>query len=111
MSRSSAKGVDAGSDTGCPRLNRSQVHAAHSQGQGVESDEWAFVGLDGHTWGVVPKAMIVAFWKKKLLAQTLLHHASQGVEQGRPLNNLYQQWKGAILGLTAAQSSLQLLLI
>ena len=86
--------------------------AAHPQGQGVEADAWAFVGVDGRSWGVVSKAMMVAFWKKrKLLAQTLVYHASEGVEQGRALNKFYKQWKGAFLGLTAAQSSLQLVLI
>ena len=60
-----------------------------------KSDEWAFLGLDGRSYGILPKAMIVAFWKKKkLLAQTLVHHASEGVKKGQQLHRFHKQWKG-----------------
>ena len=50
MSRSSAKGVDAAAAQAAVQgSTRSQVPAAHPQGQGVESDEWAFVSLDGRS--------------------------------------------------------------
>ena len=40
--------------------------------------------------------MIVAFWKKKkLLAQTLVHHASEGPKKGQQLHRFQKQWKGA----------------
>ena len=76
-----------------------------SQGQGLSqgqraqpSDAWAFVGIDGLSRGFVPKAMIVAFWKqsKKLLAQTLVYHASQGPQRGQALSKIHKRWKGAI---------------
>ena len=60
-----------------------------------KSDEWAFKGIDGRSYGILPKAMIVAFWKKKkLLAQTLVHHASEGVKRGQQLHRFQKQWKG-----------------
>lgn len=79
---------------------RRPVFARLSQGQGVQqTDAWAFVGTNGRSKGFVPKAMIVAFWKKsrKLLGQTLVYHASEGVAQGQALSKIHKQWKGATL--------------
>lgn len=62
---------------------------------GFRTDEWAFVGTDGRSYGVLPKAMVIALWKrKKLLAQTLVHHAKEGVKKGQQLHRFHKQWKG-----------------
>lgn len=55
--------------------------------------------MDGRSRGLVPKAMVVAFLKKskKLLAQTLVYHASEGPQHGQALNKIHKQWRGAIL--------------
>ncbi|KAL3135326.1 hypothetical protein ABBQ32_007519 [Trebouxia sp. C0010 RCD-2024] len=61
---------------------------------GFRTDEWAFVGTDGRSYGVLPKAMVIALWKrKKLLAQTLVHHAKEGVKKGQQLHRFHKQWK------------------
>lgn len=79
---------------------RRQVHARLDQGQRARwSDAWAFVGMDGRSRGFVSNAMMMAFWikSKKLLAQTLVYHASGGVQQGQALSKIHKQWRGAIL--------------
>ncbi|KAL3131226.1 hypothetical protein ABBQ38_000524 [Trebouxia sp. C0009 RCD-2024] len=68
--------------------------SGYGPSDGVRTDEWAFVGTDGRSYGVLPKAMVIALWKKKkLLAQTLVHHASEEVKKGQQLHRFHKQWK------------------
>lgn len=69
--------------------------SGYGPSDGVRTDEWAFVGTDGRSYGVLPKAMVIALWKKKkLLAQTLVHHASEEVKKGQQLHRFHKEWKG-----------------
>ena len=70
----------------------------HESTQEAKSDEWAFVGYDGKSYGVVTKAMMVAFWKKKkLLSQVFVYHAVEGRKGGQQLHRFQKQWKGVCL--------------
>ena len=74
---------------------RRQAPAEDVPAEGAQSDEWAFVGNDGCSYGVVTKAMMVSFWKKKkLLSQVFVHHASEGRRGGQQLHRFQKQWKG-----------------
>lgn len=74
--------------------------SGYGPSDGVRTDEWAFVGTDGRSYGVLPKAMVIALWKKKkLLAQTLVHHASEEVKKGQQLHRFHKQWKGLVSSL------------